>query len=369
MKAAIITPVFWPVGAIAYPHHMAKILKDAGHQVDVHTMDIYPNGKKIKAPDYWEGIDIYRYEVKASVGEFAKLWAPDIKGYDLIHFCGGYRHPHTFKTFIDKLDNTKVILSPFFPDKPRDNLMHKVLIPWIDKTIGKDFLSKCDMVLAETSAEVEWLKVLGAKNINILPNPLPDKAYKKYDGSLFKRAYKNKIKNKKIIFYLGGHSYIKNVEELIKVAPFIDAVFVIGGEGDRTESYIKLAAELGVLDRIIFPGSFFDNYTGKMEAFAAADLFILPSRHEGLGTVLLEAMAQTKPVIASNVGGLSDVVPDNFCLYELGNQHELIQKIKKILNDIEFSTYIGNKGRVKALTYSYNEVSRRYLAIITDLLR
>jgi len=83
------------------------------------------------------------------------------------------------------------------------------------------------------------LKSLGVPEhlIYIIPNPLPETAFENYDKTKFRIKYN--IGNRKIVFFLGGHSYIKNVELLLKIAPAIDAVFVIGGEGELTEKYKK----------------------------------------------------------------------------------------------------------------------------------
>jgi len=105
-----------------------------------------------------------------------------------------------------------------------------------------------------------------------------------------------------------------------------------------------------------------------MEAFASADVVILPSLHEGLGGVLLEGMAQSKPVLASDVGGLPDVVPDKFCLFDLTNTDELIRKLRTLLYDTNYAEYLGNKGRKKAEKYSYHEISKKYINLVISLL-
>jgi glycosyltransferase involved in cell wall biosynthesis len=361
-KCAVITPVFWPVGAIAYPHHIARILKSVGHEVEIHTMDIKPTGDKIDAPTVWEGMKVIRHKTNCSVGEFAKFWHPGrLNGYHLVHFCGGYRHPHSFDWLFRVHDETKVLFSPFFPDKPRTNIFHKSVIPVIDKTLGSFMLQRCNLVLAETELEKEWLISLGVRHIAIVPNPLPDEAFIPYDGTKFKQKYN--IHNK-IVLYLGGHSYIKNVEELLYTMQFMDAHYVIGGEGELTSRYKEIIKGYGCEKYTTFPGSFFNNYQAKMEAFAAADVVVLTSRHEGLGTVLLEAMAQGKPVIASRVGGLPSVVPDDLCLYELGNKTELVSKLKLFLREPQLAGTIGKKGRAKAELYSYKNIRQRYLDII-----
>lgn len=75
-----------------------------------------------------------------------------------------------------------------------------------------------------------------------------------------------------------------------------DARLVVLGEGPDRAALEALAAELGVADRVAFPG-FTADVTGY---YAAADLFVLPSRYEGLPAVVLEAMAVGVPVVATD---------------------------------------------------------------------
>lgn len=93
-----------------------------------------------------------------------------------------------------------------------------------------------------------------------------------------------------------------------------NSVLIIVGEGPEKEYLTALAKKLGIRKNVIFVGKVSDadlpNY------YASADVFVLPSivdskgSTEGLGVVLLEAMAMGKPVIASNVGGIPEVVVD-----------------------------------------------------------
>ena len=74
---------------------------------------------------------------------------------------------------------------------------------------------------------------------------------------------------------------------------------------------------------------------------------VIPSISEGLPRVLLEAMALEKPVIASNVGGIPDLIQDgqNGFLFEVGNSDELSEKLRALLSNREMAIEMGKKGR------------------------
>ena len=104
---------------------------------------------------------------------------------------------------------------------------------------------------------------------------------------------------------------IKGLEWLLKAAPrvlaeFPQACFVIIGDGPMLGELRELTAILGIGLRVVFLGARED----VPECLAAFDLFVLPSLNEGMGRVLLEAMAVGCPVVATRVGGIPDIVAD-----------------------------------------------------------
>ena len=96
---------------------------------------------------------------------------------------------------------------------------------------------------------------------------------------------------------------------LAALAPLLrgeKALLRIAGDGPEQERLVALAAELGVSDTVEFLGFRSD----LPELMRAADLFVLPSRMEGFGLAVVEAMAAGVPVVATHVGGVPEVVPD-----------------------------------------------------------
>ena len=105
----------------------------------------------------------------------------------------------------------------------------------------------------------------------------------------------------------------------------------------------------------------------KRDAYSACDIYVCSSIRESLGTSVLEAMAQGKPVIGTNAGGLPEVVPDKSCLYRLGNRDELRKKITVLLENKKLSSKIGRKGHKKAQQFRFEEMRGIYLKALGDL--
>jgi glycosyltransferase involved in cell wall biosynthesis len=83
------------------------------------------------------------------------------------------------------------------------------------------------------------------------------------------------------------------------------------------------------------------------EILPVLDILVLPSLNEGMGRVLVEAMAAGKPVVASNVGGIPDLVRHTYngLLVTPGNAKELAESIKQIIADPEKMSLMGQRGR------------------------
>jgi len=97
----------------------------------------------------------------------------------------------------------------------------------------------------------------------------------------------------------------KGIDVLLRALAHAPEWFaLVVGEGPQREALLRLASEVGVGERVRFTG-----FLPVLDSvWAACDVAVIPSRREGLGLFALEAMAAEKPVIASESGGLSEVV-------------------------------------------------------------
>ncbi|MFH1249406.1 MAG: glycosyltransferase family 4 protein [archaeon] len=365
-KIAVLATFFWPVSGDVkdYPYNIARALKEEKVKFIIQTPNIWPDGKKIDRPtdDEYKGIKIKRLPVYSNLTWFVKLWFPKVKDYDIIHSCGGYRHPDMLIAFLNKKKGSKFLLSPFYPMHPRNKFVN--FLVWLfDMTIGKSLIINCDCCFAETKQEAKWLKKMGAKKIVLLPNSLPKESFQKGDGKKFRKKYGI---NGKIIFTLGRHVPIKNFEGIIRIMPQIDATLVIGGEETSYTAKCKqIAKEMKVENKVMWAG--FMNSAQKRDAYSACDVYICSSIRESLGTSVIEAMAQKKPVISTNSGGLPEIIPDRFCLYDLKNKEELLKKIRIILKDEKFALELGKKGYKKARGFTFEKMKRTYLEALKEV--
>jgi ubiquinone/menaquinone biosynthesis C-methylase UbiE len=178
-----------------------------------------------------------------------------------------------------------------------------------------------------------------------------------------------------IISTLGRLVYKKGFDRLIdawkiisRLAP--NARLLIGGDGPLREGLIAKSNNLGLADRIVFAGNI--KWDQVPEFLSSSDLFILPSIRDeygnidGLPTVLLEAMACGKPVIASQLGGIPLVIThnQNGKLVPPGDIDALSQSILDLINQEDMRLALGKQARIDIVNkYNWMNVSKVFIEL------
>lgn len=142
------------------------------------------------------------------------------------------------------------------------------------------------------------------------------------------------LEDKFLIGSIGRLAYQKNYEFLINVFPRIleikpNALAVIIGEGPEREKLARLIEDRDLEGKVHLLGRC-DNASALLGAF---DLFVLPSRYEGLSITLIETLFAGVPVLASDVGGNRETLPDPDELYALDNEEDFLAKLRGLLDE------------------------------------
>jgi glycosyltransferase involved in cell wall biosynthesis len=119
------------------------------------------------------------------------------------------------------------------------------------------------------------------------------------------------LENKRVLMTLGrveAAERYKGFDEVLEIMPELedDIAYVIAGGGNDVPRLQRKAAALGVAERVVFTGLLPEHE--KADLYNLADVYVMPSRGEGFGFVLLEAMACGVPVIASRLDGGREAV-------------------------------------------------------------
>lgn len=138
------------------------------------------------------------------------------------------------------------------------------------------------------------------------------------------------------------------------------------GKGDLEEPLKAMVRRLNVADRVRFLGWRTD-IPDLMHSF---DIFVLPSRNEGMGRVIVEAMAAGLPVVASRTGGLPDLVSDghNGFLVPPGDAAALGRAIRKLCDTADLRQRMGEQGRRRAEDFSLQRMVDKLDALYIRML-
>jgi glycosyltransferase involved in cell wall biosynthesis len=137
---------------------------------------------------------------------------------------------------------------------------------------------------------------------------------------------------------------------------------LVGGGADEP----MLRSLAGDLPNLSFTG-FVDNVGDYLAAF---DIFILPSRREGIGSILFDAMAQGLPLIVTPVGGVPRIVHDgqNGLMIDVDNPAQLADAILKLKLDPELRGRFGARGRQIAVLHTPPQMAQSYLEIYLSIV-
>ncbi|MBF0511767.1 MAG: glycosyltransferase family 4 protein [Candidatus Omnitrophica bacterium] len=141
-----------------------------------------------------------------------------------------------------------------------------------------------------------------------------------------------------------GISYL--IESMGKVvAEYPQTGLILVGKGEQEQRLKEKARSLGIENHVVFTG--FQKEIGRF--MECMDVFVLPSLNEGMGRVVLEAMACTKPVIATRVGGLAELVEDgvNGLLVEPASAESLTAAMLKLRIDCSLREAMAREAVMK----------------------
>jgi glycosyltransferase involved in cell wall biosynthesis len=238
----------------------------------------------------------------------------------------GFRNPHLNKVIkIKKKTKSKIFLvthAPFVEKKLRNWKLNSVI--WMyDKFYAKKVLNSFNKIFAISRWEIPFLLKKGADKNKIVV------IHNGVDKEMFSIKRKVPVQKGRILFF-GRLDPIKDVEILIRAVSRLKQDYVLDITGPGDKNYIDklkgLASSLNV--KVEFNPAVY-NLEDKIKKIDSAEIFVLPSKSETLGIVLIEAMAREKVCIASTAKGPTELMDNqkNGFLFKIGDSEELSEKI------------------------------------------
>ena len=142
---------------------------------------------------------------------------------------------------------------------------------------------------------------------------------------------------------------------------------LIVGDGSIRQDLIAQTQDLGISDNVVFLGHRED--TDKL--LQAMDIFVLPSLSEGIPMALLEAMAASRPIVASRVGGIPEIIEDGVegFLVEPMDVNGLAERCRRLIESPDVARKMGEQGRKRVeRDFSATAMADRVASVYKELL-
>ena len=237
----------------------------------------------------------------------------------------------------------------------------------------KNYIDKA--IAVSESVKITSIKIrhIPSNRILVIHNGIPLEEFKLREPS------EVEVEKKRLGINVGSHVIgtiaklreEKGVEYLLKAIPdvlnaFPDTIFIIVGDGILRNQLENLGKELKISQNLMFLG-YCENVANSLSIF---DIKVLPSLREGFGLVIVEAMTMGKPVIASNVGGVHEILKEGETglLVPPKNPKAIAEKINYLLNNEEKAKSMGIKALEESKKYSITSHVRKLESLYYEIL-
>jgi L-malate glycosyltransferase len=273
--------------------------------------------------------------------------------YAIPHASAAYMAQQILKTqginipFITTLHGTDITLvgkDPSFEPVITFSINNSNIVTAVSENLKKDTLELFDI----------------DKEIEVIPNFICLEDYKQTNNKKYKdRLAKN---NEKVITHISNFRKVKRIQDVLKAFKIINdsipSKLVLVGDGPERTKMERLARELNISMHIYFLG----NLKSTKEVLNISDIFMLPSSSESFGLAALEALACGVPVIATNKGGIPEVVEHGKSGYlsKVGDFKDMSKNALSILNDEENHTKFKNNAIASAKKFDIKKILPLY---------
>lgn len=280
--------------------------------------------------------------------------------YDIIH---GHLFPVLYwLSMLKKLGkiNAKLVFTEHNTENRRIN---SVLFRQFDKPIYKSFNAITAITPQVKNVLIRKLNIPSNK-IHVIYNGIDLRRFDRVEKTL---QDNNKPLSKQIITIIQVSRFTeqKDQDTLIKALSKLDKRYklLLVGDGPRKSICEELVKQLMIEDRVEFLGVRMD----VPDLILSSDIVIQSSHWEGFGLTAIEGMAVGKPVIASDVPGLSDIVRGYGLVFEPENDTQLAQQIVS-LQDGNLYEEVSNKCRERSVDFSISSMTNNMIALYESLI-
>lgn len=374
MRIVQVSPWFYPHlgGVESHVLGVSRELAARGHDVTVVTARHTPSAPERESMD---GFDVVRVKPRVVVlrTPIAPKIRPMLRGLpaDVIHAHLPPPLSAHYAADVSEQRGTPLVLT-YHCDVEIPSVVGSLLETLYRRSLGASTLRRASQVIVTTKTYAATSRSVWRYNPVVIPNAVDVHRFNpEVDGSSIRTRLKIPP-DRPIVLLVGRIVPHKGVEHFLEAARYLPGVqLLVAGEGSSLESMERLAASLGVRDRVRFLGRIAQETLPRV--YAACDVFVLPSvsRLEAFGIVALEAMATGKAVVVADIPGVREVIEDGKegLLADPVNPQDLADKIRRLLADPALRADMGRRAREKVLaSFTTETVVDQLLKVYADVL-
>ncbi|NVM53528.1 MAG: glycosyltransferase family 4 protein [Candidatus Helarchaeota archaeon] len=326
-----------------------------------------PYKKVLKQLNLWNVLPLGYLNLLTNGPFTPELLLQMIRGHtDIIHSVCMPFATNLFALLAGKLKKVSSICTPFY---------HFVNPRYHNPTYIK-FLNKFEKILTCSHKESMYLikNGLQKEKVQRIHMGIDMKKLRKGNADKFRQHF-NLRDDEKIILFCGYKNFekgaitlLQSIKHVVKKFPNCTFVFI----GPSTTAFNRTKRNLGDLRKHTINLGVVPYYAKiKLNAFAAQDIYVMPSRTDAYGIAFLEAWAYKKPVIGANVGATPEIIRQNKdgLLVPFHSPLELAKAIRRLLKNKQEAQRLGEIGYQKVQNLSWDRVATRIERIYQELIQ
>jgi glycosyltransferase involved in cell wall biosynthesis len=284
-----------------------------------------------------------------------------LRGYDIAHV---HLFPAQYFTVLANLFTGNSCKLLFTEHNTSNSRMQSKFFSSIDRFVYKGYKKIVAITQGVNEVLQDYLKSQTSRIVTI-ENGVDIVKVKKALPVLMKKIVFALSLNDKIIVQVGGFRMQKDQDTTIKALQILPKKFhlLLVGDGERKEALQQLITLNNLNDRVHFLGQRSDVFS----ILKSANFVVVSSHWEGFGLAAVEGMAANKPVLASNVNGLKEVVEGAGILFERGNENQLATIIKELDADTNYYNSVAEACLLRAKQFDITIMVEKHIQLYTEL--
>lgn len=351
---------------------LGKLLAEAGHEIHFITSSIPFRLDNFHPRIFYHEVEINHYPVfqyppydLALTSKMAEVI--DQEKLDILHVH--YAMPHAICAILARdiaRHKVKIVTTLHGTD---------ITVLGIDATFKKTIkyaIEQSDATTAVSKSLVDQTKEMLQvdKEIEVIYNFVNESEYVKVEQPSLKQQYGIK-QDEKVLIHISNFRKVKRVQDVIytfnHVRDKVKCKLLLVGDGPEYSSIVKLVEELQLVDDVLFLGK--QNNISKL--LSVSDILLLLSEKESFGLVLLEANSCEVPCIATNVGGIPEVIKheETGYLVDLGDiGQSAAYCIELLTNEAELTRMSENAYKHARSTFHSASIVKQYISVYDRVL-